>query len=214
MYHIDSRTIDNSNDVVSNARIYDLDESLVASGYPMRTETQDLYGCEFDEKDLTRGHRLSELATKLSNPAHEQFLSGITVAFDLTLSCKAWIEAERYRYLVFVSSESTMHRIAKFDIASQCNEYVDERIIDILREKIDRYNNSESGSSKDELYLDVLYNIPSGFRLTARMTTNYRCLKNIYRQRKTHRLPEWRKFCDWIETLPYAKELLLTEDDE
>lgn len=63
-----------------------------------------------------------------------------------------------------------------------------------------------------ELYLDVLYNIPSGFRLTARMTTNYRCLKNIYRQRKTHRLPEWRMFCAWIETLPYAKELFLTED--
>ena len=201
-------------EVVSNVRVYDLDESLIASGYPMRTDTWDLDFCSAGELDMRRGHRLSQLATDTVNPAHEQFLSGITVSFDLTFSCKAWIEAERYRYLVFVSSESTMHRIAKFDIESQCNEYVDERIIDILREKIDRYNNAESGSSKDELYLDVLYNIPSGFRRTARMTTNYRCLKNIYRQRKTHRLPEWRKFCDWIETLPYAKELLLTGDDE
>lgn len=197
-------------EIVSNVRVYDLDESLIASGYPMRTDTWDLDFCSAGELDMRRGHRLSQLATDSVNPAHEQFLSGITVSFDLTLSCKAWIEAERYRYLVFVSSESTMHRITKFDIESQCNEYVDKRIIDILRDKIDSYNDATADDDRESMYLDILYNIPSGFRLTARMTTNYRCLKNIYRQRKTHRLPEWRLFCKWIETLPYAKELLLT----
>lgn len=58
-------------------------------------------------------------------------------------------------------------------------------------------------------YLEILYSNPAGFTLTARMTTNYRCLRNIYMQRKDHRLPEWRAFCEWIETLPYAKELLI-----
>ena len=60
-----------------------------------------------------------------------------------------------------------------------------------------------------ELYLEILYTNPAGFTLTARMTTNYRCLRNIYKQRKNHRLPEWREFCKWIETLPYAQELLI-----
>jgi hypothetical protein len=60
-----------------------------------------------------------------------------------------------------------------------------------------------------ENYLRVLYSNPCGFRITARMTTNYRCLRNIYKQRKNHRLPEWREFCAWIETLPMAKELLI-----
>ena len=63
-----------------------------------------------------------------------------------------------------------------------------------------------------ESYLIVLYNIPTGFELTARMTTNYRQLKTIYFQRKSHKLPEWREFCHWIETLPMFKELILDEN--
>ena len=63
-------------------------------------------------------------------------------------------------------------------------------------------------------YLEILYTNPAGFTLTARMTTNYRCLKNIWRQRRNHRLPEWRLFCKWIETLPYAKELICYEEKE
>ena len=58
-------------------------------------------------------------------------------------------------------------------------------------------------------YLEILYSNPCGFKLTARMTTNYRQLKTIYYQRKNHRLPEWRVFCEWVETLPYFKELIL-----
>lgn len=92
-----------------------------------------------------------------------------------------------------------MHRITKFDLKEACNEYVDDRIIKILQEKVDEYNNGEKTSEK---YLEILYNIPSGFRMTAAMTTNYRQLKTIYHQRKNHRLPEWREFCKWIETLP------------
>lgn len=164
--------------------------------------------------------------------AHAQFLTGIRVNFDLTFSNKAWVEAERYRFLEFVSSQSTMHCITKFDLNEQYNEYVDPRIIEIMREKVGIYNNllsiidrikhceTENKNEKikmleqleeirKEKYLEILYSNPAGFLLTARLTTNYRCLRNIYIQRKDHRLPEWREFCKWIETLPYAEELLV-----
>jgi thymidylate synthase ThyX len=60
-----------------------------------------------------------------------------------------------------------------------------------------------------EKYLEILYTNPAGFELTARMTTNYRCLLNIYIQRHDHRLPEWREFCaQMLEELPYFKELV------
>ena len=65
-----------------------------------------------------------------------------------------------------------------------------------------------------EKYLEILYSNPAGFEITARMTTNYRCLKNIYNQRKDHRLPEWREFCEWIKTLPYAHELIVCDTHE
>ena len=58
-----------------------------------------------------------------------------------------------------------------------------------------------------EARLEMLYNIPSGFELTAAMTTNYLQLKTIYQQRRHHALPDWQMFCDWIETLPRFLEL-------
>ena len=202
---------------VENVKVYDLEESLHASGYPLRTTTN---WEETEEATLKRAKNLSHAADWVG--AHDQFLTGILVSFDLTFSNKAWVEAERYRFLSFVSSSSTMHRITKFNIRTQCNKYVDSRIIDIVQEKINEYNrlssldgiDKEREYQKKELYLEILYNIPAGFELTARLTTNYRCLKNIWRQRRDHRLPEWREFCEWIETLPYAKDLICYEKEE
>ena len=147
------------------------------------------------------------------------------VNVDLTFTNKAWVEAERYRFLEFVSSQSTMHRITKFNLDEQYNEYVDSRIIDIMKEKVNDYNmwieepkiimndydiNEETYNELlKRKYLEILYSNPAGFKITARMATNYRCLRNIYIQRKDHRLPEWRVFCDWIATLPYADKFLI-----
>lgn len=212
---------------VENVRIYDLEESLIAAGYPMRTVAE--IG-ELGEKDLKRGHNLSKACDR-GNGAHGQFMTGIRVNFDLTFTNKAWVEAERYRFLEFVSSQSTMHRITKFNLREQYNEYVDSRIIDIMEEKVAEYNKlvkmrdnlSEYAAEqlKKDLndaitkkYLQILYSNPAGFNITARMTTNYRCLKNIYIQRKNHRLPEWREFCKWIETLPSFEELINTNTCE
>ena len=214
-----------SNDIVSNIRIYDLDECFHASGYPMRTSTE---WEEARESELKRGINLSQAADWQG--AHDQFLTGIRVSFDLTFTNKAWVEAERYRFLEFVSSQSTMHRITKFDLRNQYNEYVDPRIIEIMEEKVaqhnkllaelaqtptdDEYNRERLKNLITQKYLEILYSNPAGFMLTARLTTNYRCLKNIWRQRRNHRLPEWRAFCKWIETLPYAKELICYEEKE
>ena len=214
-----------SNDIVSNIRIYDLDECFHASGYPMRTSTE---WEEARESELKRGVNLSQAADWQG--AHDQFLTGIRVSFDLTFTNKAWVEAERYRFLEFVSSQSTMHRITKFNLRNQYNEYVDPRIIEIMEEKVaqhnklltelaqtptdDEYNRERLKNLITQKYLEILYSNPAGFMLTARLTTNYRCLKNIWRQRRNHRLPEWRAFCKWIETLPYAKELICYEEKE
>lgn len=196
--------------MISNVKIYDLEESIIASGYPMRTKAEMR---EVEEKDFKRATNLVN-ATKTGNGAHSQFLTGIRVSFDLTCTNKMWVEAERYRFLEFVSSQSTMHRITKFDLDECYNEYVDPRVIEIMKEKVADYNEIlalSDGPSQvlKQKYLEILYTNPAGFTLTARMTTNYRCLRNIYIQRKDHRLPEWREFCKWIETLPYAEELLI-----
>ena len=186
---------------IDNVKVNDILESFKASKYPMATDINSVNG------DIT--NTIKNLANTGKGEGHDQFLTGITVSFDLTCSNKMWVEAERYRFLYFVSSQSTMHRIAMFDIKNQCNEYVDEQIINRLNEIKEIYNNNPT----TENYLKLLYNVPSGFELTARLTTNYRELKTIYSQRKNHRLPEWRNFCSWVETLPYAKELILSNKE-
>ena len=185
---------------IENVKVYDMEESFKASKYPMSIDTDKVNG------EITP--RIVSLANTAKGEGHDQFLTGIRVAFDLTFSVKAWVEAERYRFLEFVSSQSTMHRISKFDLSEQYNEYVDERIIKIMNELKESYNKTNNPDD----YLRLLYSNPSGFKLTARLTTNYRCLKTIYSQRKNHRLPEWVEFTKWIEQLPYS-ELIIGKEE-
>lgn len=179
--------------LVERVEVYGFEDSVKASKYPMAVN---VIKCT-DEITQT----VLNLALSKMGGGHDNFLNGIIVQFDLTFSIKAWVEAERYHFLDFVSSQSTMHRISKMDIKSQCNEYVHPATINVVESLLDIYNQDPTPDN----YLKLLYNIPTGLRYTARMTTNYRQLKTIYAQRKNHRLPEWREFCKWIETLPHSE---------
>ena len=105
-----------------------------------------------------------------------------------------------------------MHRITKFDLDKQYIKYVDPRVIDIMKEKLLAYNLESDPELKKEIYLELLYTNPVGFRLTARMTTNYRQLKTMVMQRENHRLPEWKRFCEQVKEFPHYMELCFTEE--
>lgn len=182
---------------ITNTKVYGLDESIKRAKYPMAVEISHL------NSEVTMGVR--NLAACEKGSGHDNWLNGVIVQFDLTYTVKAWTEAERYHFLDFVSSQSTMHRIAQFDLDKQYDEHTDKRIIEIVKELAATYNRTKD----PEDYLRLLMSNPCGFQLTAGMTTNYRQLKTIYAQRRFHRLPEWREFCRWIETLPMFKELIL-----
>ena len=192
---------------VKNINVNDLAESIYRSGYPMMTERLD---CDtFNREVANIRYQMAEKmydaphlkrAISLANAkggGHNQFLSGILVSFDLTASNKMWVELERYRYLTFISSESTMHRASQFSLTQCVNEYVDTTIIAKCKQLQNEYNvidAEEFPEEKRDAYLRLLYNLPSGFDLAAGLTTNYRCLRNVYEQRHNHPLPEWRNF--------------------
>ena len=194
-------------DIISKVDIFGFDGAIIGSKYPMATDLTNV------NSEVTK--TVKRLGTCPTGEGHDNFLNGIVIQFDLTFTNKVWVEAERYHFLDFVSSQSTMHRITRFDLDKSYINYVDERIINIMKEKVNEYNelNSLQLENKDvqraeilkEKYLEILYSNPAGFKLTARMVTNYRQLKTIYKQRKTHRLEEWRVFCDWCETLPHSE---------
>lgn len=177
----------------SNTKVYGLDESIIRSKYPKSVDISEL------NTDITPG--ILALAQSDMGEGHDNFLNGIIVQFDLTYSIKAWVEAQRYHFLDFVSSQSTMHKIAAFDVDKQCCKYVTETILAEVNRLKDAYN----ANPTSENYLALLYNIPTGFRYTAGMTTNYRQLKTIRNQRPGHRIPEWPLFCKWIDSLPHSE---------
>ena len=190
-------------DTIKNVQIYGLEESIRASKFPMAVDT-DKCTSEITERTISLG----SVAT---GTGHDNFLKGIIVQFDWTFTPKCSVEVERYHFIDFVSSQSTMHRITKFDLDKAYIEYVDKVMINRMKGLVEKYNamtkeqqNSDEGK---ELYLKILYSNPCGMFLTARMTTNYQQLKTIYQQRRYHRLPEWQWFCDWCETLPHFLEL-------
>lgn len=201
------------NDVISNVQVYGLEESIKRAKYPMSVDTNVL------NSELTNG--IKKLANSERGAGHDNWLNGVVVQFDLTFTVKAFVEAERYHFLDFVSSQSTMHRITKFDLDKAYIGYVDPRIVEIMKEKVERYNRliemkpevniPEYNQEMKDAYLEILYSNPCGFKLTAGMTTNYRQLRTIFAQRHTHRLPEWRAFCRWITTLP-CKELIIGDN--
>lgn len=205
-------------DVVSNVNVYGFEEAVKGAKYSYAIDTNAVTS-EVTKTTLS-------LANSKAGSGHDQFMTGIIVQFDLTFSNKAWVEAERYKFLNFISSQSTMHRITKFDLDQAYLPYVDNRIVEIMKEKVKAYNEfqaqmtsfknegkdvSEMMNTLNEMYLEILYSNPAGFRLTAKMTTNYRALKTIYNQRKNHRLPEWRAFCEWVKTLPHSEFITGTQ---
>lgn len=214
---------------ITNLRVYGLEESIIASSYPMLSKmmTEDefivkadticwdgRFGiCKSSEGEYAENDKDFERIKKLCNTpvgsGHNVSLQGVIVQFDVDFTIKAWTEAQRYHFLDFVSSTSTMHKLTSFELDSSYIEFVDERMIAVMKELQCRYNETKS----KEDYLKLIYSNPVGMKLTARMTTNYRQLETIIKQRQNHKLPEWREFCEYMkENLPMFKELCCRQE--
>ena len=199
---------------IEKTEIYGLSKSIIASGNAMRTKMAPNDVDIFDEnsvflytKDFKRACALGNTG---SGEGHDNFLNGIIVQFDLYAPLFMWKQLQRYHFLDFISSQSTMHRLTKFNVAECCVEDTDKVILDRYQELLDRYNNDLLEENyKNKLWRTLIASLPSGFVLGATMTTNYRQLKTIYHQRKHHKLKEWHDFCEWCESLPSFKELCL-----
>ena len=184
---------------VDNVRIYGIEESIIASGYPMQTETFNMNEINLKDKDLKRA---MHLGNAVAGSGHDCFAKGITVQFDLQVSEYIWRQLDRYHFIDYVSSQSKMHRILKLDIDKACNKYVLDSTKETLKNLIDTYNREINDLDKKELFNHIIANTPSGIMLTARMTTNYLQLKSIVNQRSNHKMQEWRLLCDYFKTLP------------
>lgn len=189
---------------IENVEIYGINKSIISSGNAMRTVIDD-NSKQPSDKDLQRAIKLANTET---GAGHDNFLNGIIIQFDLYAPLYMWKQIQRYHFLDFISSQSTMHRLTKFKVSECCVEDTDEVILARYQVLLDEYNNLVEKDNKK--WRTLVASLPCGFVLGATMTTNYRQLKTIYHQRKNHKLDEWKDFCKWIESLPKS-ELIIGE---
>lgn len=206
---------------IENTEVHGLKKSIIASGNAMRTEMDDnmMWFDGNQENHMKHFKRAFNLGNTGTGEGHDNFLNGIIVQFDIYAPLYMWKQLQRYHFLDFISSQSTMHRLTKFKIESQCVEDTDEIILERYQDMLNEYNDwdewyektEETQELKKKAWRRLIASLPCGFVLGATMTTNYRQLKTIYNQRKNHKLKEWHEFCKWCEELPYFKEMCLGE---
>lgn len=193
---------------ITNCKIYDLKESVIACRNAMRTEMPEYTDEEF-ERSLPRAIKLVQASKCGRVKCHDNFLTGIRVSFDLKYPNYFTPELQRYHFFDIVTSSSKMHRLVKMDMDACFNKYVTQESKEQMKKLIGDYNSNPCYES----FMYVISNCPLGVELFMRCSTNYKQLQTIYFQRKNHKLREdWQAFCSFIESLPYAKKLIIGEE--
>ena len=172
--------------------------------------------CKLGEKDLNLAQRLT-----LAGTEHGKFLRFIQVCFDLDAPFYWWKEFDTYKF-VEKNSTSTMHKLTSRPLTledfsfDKVTEYREAQVAH-LNELIETFNackgeNEEEAAYRKEIFRELVQDLPSAFMQKTTVITNYAELRNIYFQRRNHKLDEWRDFCDWMKKeLPYCEELICLE---
>lgn len=205
---------------VENIEVFNFEGALRGMRNPMQSwDRSDTIGNEIGEKDLALAQKLVKAGTE-----HAKFLRQIFVSMDIQAPIYWWKEMDTYKVATTTNSTSTMHTLSKryltiddfsFEDLEELplvdpgldTNFVAIRLIDSLNQMISQYKELD-----DKRYWDALIKLlPEGFNQTRTWTADYQTLRNIYFQRRSHKLTEWRAFCEIIEKLPYGKDLICIE---
>ena len=189
---------------ISNVKVYDLKESVIASRNAMRLTPPEYTDEEF-AKSLPRAIQLAKCG---GGSGHSNFRKGIRVSFDIKYPNYISPELQRYGFVDIVTSSSKIHKLVNMDMDACFNKYVTERSKNQMKELLEDWRKDKTY----ENFMILLSNCPQGIELFMRCSTNYEQLATIYRQRRHHKLKEdWVDgFCEkFIEALPFADELIL-----
>lgn len=157
---------------------------------------------------------MKRLSNKLApkDGGHNKFLEQVQYWILIQAPLFWWKEADTYRVGISKSSESTMHKSWKNGLTDENFEGpVFQDTLNNLNNSIREYN-SELATPERKYYLErlIFNNLPDGYLQTRMINLNAKCLRNIYFQRRNHKLQQWRDFCKWIENLPHG-ELITAE---
>ena len=165
------------------------------------------------ENDLGLAGRLARAGSD-----HRKFLRMIFVSVDITAPLYWWKEFDTYKVGTVANSCSTMHKIHAKALEREdfsCDR-LDEgglKALDAIIEYLEAERQKFCENKEDrQSWHNMIQLLPSSYNQMRTVTLNYENLINIYYARKSHKLAEWHTLCDWIMSLPYAKELIAIKD--
>ena len=150
--------------------------------------------------------------------AHRKYIRQIFVSVDITAPLYWWKEYDTYKVATVANSTSTMHKIASKPFSMDdfsCDHMTPatKEFMQTIVDKLEAIRLQYLETKNKEDWYDMIQLLPASYNQMRTCTFNYETLINIYFARKDHKLAEWHTFCDWIKTLPYAKELILAEEE-
>ena len=201
--------------------VMNLENAIRGARNPMNS--WDRMDSHYDEKgNYILGENDLGLATRLAHAGsdHRKFLRQIFVSVDITAPLYWWKEFDTYKVGTVANSTSTMHKIhAKaFSRDDFSCDRMDEGGLAML-DAIIAYLESErtrflANKENRQSWHNMIQILPTSYNQMRTVTLNYENLINIYYARRNHKLAEWHVLCDWIMTLPYAKELIAIKDSD
>ena len=170
-----------------------------------------------------------DLARRLINGGteHRKFLRQIFVSVDITAPLYWYKEFDTYKVATAANSTSTMHKIASAPITLDCFEIGDYEpdlvyhvsdlgecavgdLVELILEHLELLRQKYLETKDKRYWKELIRWLPEGWNQTRTWTANYEVLRSMYHQREHHKLCEWSEdFCKWVESLPYAKELII-----
>ena len=161
------------------------------------------------EADISLGARLCHAGSD-----HRKFIRQIFVSVDILAPLYWWKEFDTYKVGTVANSTSTMHKIQAKEFSR--DDFSHDHMSDVALACLDatiaclEERRQKFLETKDKSYwYDMIQLLPSSYNQLRTVTMNYENLMNIYYARRFHKLDEWHVVCDWIESLPYAKEFIL-----
>ena len=159
------------------------------------------------------------LAKRLRKAGGDQrkYIRQIFVSVDITAPLYWWKEYDTYKVSTVANSTSTMHKIHSkpFELSDFSHDHMTEQTLVFMESVVAELEKIRlrylENKNKDDWY-DMIQLLPSSYNQMRTCTLNYETLINMYFARKNHKLVEWHTFCQWVESLPYGKELILLED--
>ena len=172
-----------------------------------------------EDGDYVLGANDLDLAGRLRRAGsdHRKFLRQVFVSVDITAPLYWWKEYYTYKVATVANSTSTMHKISAkpFELDDFSHDHMTpstEAFLQSVVEELERIRLRYLETKDKADWYDLIQLLPSSYQQMRTCTMNYETLVNIYFARRHHKLDEWHTFCDWILSLPYARELIACED--